>query len=128
MTSVNLSAAAAAKQILGFYDTIPAMDPKAFAAGLVEILSSYPRPVIERAVSPSIGLASVVQYPNLAKFKKHLDEWADEHWENMKRQERMNRKRLSEPPADPEMQARVSKGLTELVAQLKRGLGPSTAG
>lgn len=128
MALVNLSAAAAVKQILGFYDTIPAMDPKAFAAGLVEILSSYPRPVIERAASPSIGLASVVTYPNLAKFKKQLDEWADEHWENMKRLERINRQRIAPPAEDPEMRARVSKGLDELVAQLKRGVGPSTAG
>ncbi|MGF6430897.1 hypothetical protein [Bradyrhizobium elkanii] len=40
----------------------------------------------------------------------------------------MNRQRLPQPTPDPEMQARVSKGLNDLVAQLKRGIGPSTAG
>lgn len=94
----------------------------------MEILSNYPLPVLERAVSPSRGLASVVQYPNLAKFKKCLDEWAEECWESQQRLERANRKRLPEPPADPEMQARVAKGLNDLVAQLKRGVGPSTQG
>lgn len=126
MTSVNLSAAAAAKQILGFYDTIPAMDPKAFAAGLVEILSSYPRPVLERAVSPLRGLAAEVPYPNLAKFKKHLDEWREEFYTEQDRISRANRKRLPEPKVDPAAKERISKGLDDLVAHLKRGFGPST--
>lgn len=126
MTSATLSAAAA-KQILGFYDTIPAMDPKAFAAGLVEILSSYPPPVVERAASPSRGLAAVVAYPNLAKFKQHLDGWLDEHMADVQRIERANRKRLPEPAHNPEMEARVAKGMHELAEQLKRGIGPSTA-
>ena len=77
MTSKNLStapAAAAAMQILGFYDSIPATDKKAFTAGFVEMLSIYPRAVIERATSPSRGIAAYVAYPNLAKFKELLDE------------------------------------------------------
>ncbi len=126
MTSVNLSAAAAAKQILGFYDTIPAMDQKAFAAGFVEILSSYPRQVLERAVSPSQGLAGAVQYPNLAKFKKHLDEWAEEFYTDQDRTARANRKRLAEPKVDPDAKARISKGLDDLVEHLKSGFSPST--
>jgi hypothetical protein len=69
----------------------------------------------------------VVQYPNLAKFKKHLDEWAEEIWESQQRLERYNRKRLPEPADDPEMRQRIAKGLNDLVAQLKRGVGPSTA-
>lgn len=127
MTSVNLSAAAAAKQILGFYDTIPAMDPKAFAAGLVEILSSYPPPIVQRAASPSRGLAALVAYPNLAKFKQHLDEWTSEYSIELARQERLSRRRLPEPPRDLEAEARVAKGMKELAEQLKRGIGPSTA-
>jgi hypothetical protein len=126
MTSVNLSAAAAAKQILGFYDTIPAMDPKAFAAGLVEILSIYPQPVVQRAASPSRGLAAAVSYPNLAKFKQYLDEWHGEHLTDLGRIERANRKRLPEPPRDLEAEARVAKGMQELADQLKRGMGPSS--
>jgi hypothetical protein len=127
MTSVNLSAAAAAKQILGFYDTIPAMDPKAFAAGLVEILSSYPGPVLERAVSPSRGLAALVPYPNLAKFKKLLDEWAEEFYTQQDRIARANRKRLPDPPRDPQAEHRISEGFAKLKIQLERGIGPSTA-
>jgi hypothetical protein len=102
------------------------MDPKAFAAGLVEILSSYPRPVIERAVSPSRGLAAAVPYPNLAKFKKHLDEWAEEFYTEQDRIARANRKHLPVPKVDPEAKARIARGLDELVAHLKSGFGPST--
>lgn len=126
MTSVNISAAAAAKQILGFYDTIPAMDPKAFAAGLVEILSIYPWQVLERAVSPSRGLAALVQYPNLAKFKKLLDEWAEEFYTEQDRIARANRRRLPEPPRDPQAEHRISEGFAKLKVQLERGIGPST--
>ncbi|MCK1361222.1 hypothetical protein [Bradyrhizobium sp. 199] len=124
MISANLSAATAAKRILGFYDTIPAMDPKAFAAGLVEILSSYPPPVVAKAASPSTGLASVVPYPNLAKFKQHLDAWREEYYADLDQRERANRRRLPEPPREPEAEARIAKGMKELVEQLKRGTGP----
>jgi len=92
----------------------------------VEILSSYPPQVVERAASPSRGLASVVAYPNLAKFKQHLDEWHGEYLTDVQRIDRANRKRLPEPPHNPEMEARVAKGMQELAEQLKRGIGPST--
>lgn len=121
-------AAEAAKKIMGFWPEIPASDPRAFAAGLVQTLLIFPRPVVERAVDPVTGIPSCVTSLNLARIRKALDEWADEYWEGVKRQERLDRKRIPEPKPDPEMQARVSKGLDELVAQLKRGLGPSTAG
>jgi hypothetical protein len=71
-------------------------------------------------------LAAEVPYPNLAKFKKHLDEWAEEFYTEQDRIARANRKRVSAPAVDPEAKARISKGLDELVAQLKRGFGPST--
>ena len=111
---------------MGFYDTIPAMDPKAFAAGLVEILSNYPRAVLERAVSPSRGLAAAVAYPNLAKFKTHLDEWHDEWLTEQDRIARANRKRLPEPDVDPEARERIARGLKELADAMKRGFSPST--
>lgn len=85
MTSINLSAASAAKQILGFYDTIPATDQRAFTAGFVEMLSMYPQPVLERATSPSRGLAAYVAYANLARFKEKLDEWHGEYLDDLKR-------------------------------------------
>jgi hypothetical protein len=92
----------------------------------VEILSSYPRQVLERAVSPSRGLAAAVPYPNLAKFKKHLDEWADEFYTDQDRLARANRKQISKAPIDPEAKERIAKGLDDLVKHLKSGFGPST--
>lgn len=127
MRYANLTPAKAAEVILGFYDTIPAMSPKAFAAGLVEILSSYPQAVIDRAASPSRGLAGAVAYPNLAKYREKLDIWRDEYYFDLERQERANRKALPEPPRDPEVDARIARGLQELAERLKRGFGPSTA-
>jgi len=126
MTLVNLSAATAAKQILGFYDTIPAMDPKAFAAGLVEILSNYPPAVLERAVSPSRGIAAFIAYPNLAKMRERLEEWSAEYYADLKRRE-PKPKALPEPPRDIEMEAKIQRGLRELSARLRSGMGPSTA-
>lgn len=127
MNSTNLTAAQAAERILGFYDTIPAMSPKAFAAGLVEILSTYPQAVIDRAASPSRGLAGCISYPNLAKYREKLDGWAEEYYFDVERERRANTKRLPEPPRDPEMDARIKKGLEDLVRHLKSGFGPSTA-
>lgn len=92
----------------------------------MEILSNYPPAVLGRAISPSRGLAAEVQYPNLAKFKKHLDEWQEEFYTEQDRIARASRKRLPEPKVDPEAKARIAKGLDELVAQLKRGFVPST--
>lgn len=98
MTSSNSSsAAAAAKQVLGFYDTIPAMDQRAFTAGFVEMLSLYPQPVLERAASPSRGLAAHLSYPNLAKFKEKLDEWHGEHLDDLKRRGLVGAKREYDP-------------------------------
>ena len=82
--------------------------------------------MLERAVSPSRGLAAAVAYPNLAKFKACLDEWREEFLTEQDRIARAQRKRLPEPKVDPEAKARISNGLDELVAQLKRGFGPST--
>jgi hypothetical protein len=120
------SAMQAAERILSFSDTIPAMDQQAFVAGFVELLSIYPQPVIERAMSPSRGLPAMVSYPNLAKYREHLEVWTKEYWIDRDREERANRKRIPEPPRDLEMEARVAKGLRDLADQLKRGIGPSS--
>jgi hypothetical protein len=120
------SAMQAAERILSFSDTIPAMDQQAFVAGFVELLSIYPQPVIKRAMSPSRGLPAMVSYPNLAKYREHLEVWTKEYWIDRDREERANRKRIPEPPRDLEMEARVAKGLRDLADQLKRGIGPSS--
>lgn len=92
----------------------------------MEILSNYPPAVLERAVSPSRGLAAFVSYPNLAKFRDRLEEWHGEHVTDMQRFERANRKRLPEPEPDPEMDARIAKGLRELAQHLKSGFSPGS--
>jgi hypothetical protein len=69
-----------------------------------------------------------VQYPNLAKFKKLLDEWADEFYTEQDRLVRASRKRLPEPERDPQVHKRISDGFSKLKMQLERGIGPSTAG
>jgi hypothetical protein len=120
------SAMQAAERILSFSDTIPAMDQQAFVAGFVELLSIYPQPVIERAMSPSRGLPAMVSYPNLAKYRDHLEVWSKEYWRERDLDERLNCKRLPEPPRDLEAEARIAKGMQELAEQLKRGMGPST--
>lgn len=90
-------------------------------------MSTYPQAVIDRAASPSRGLAGEIAYPNLAKFREKLNVWREEYYFDLDRQERANRKQLPEPPRDPETDARIAKGLAELAEQLKRGFGPSTA-
>jgi hypothetical protein len=108
MNSTSTLAAASASQILGFYDSIPATDKKAFTAGLVEMLSNYPPTVLQRAVSPSRGLPAYVSYPNLAKFRELLDEWAEIFWEEHAKKhqrlpkpetfKRLEPRRLENPP------------------------------
>ena len=120
------SAMQAAERILSFSDTIPAMDQQAFVAGFVELLSIYPQPVIERAMSPSRGLPAMVSYPNLAKYREHLEAWAKEYWIARDREERMNPKRLPEPPRDLEAEARIAQGLRDLVQHLKSGFSPGS--
>jgi hypothetical protein len=68
----------------------------------------------------------MVSYPNLAKYRAHLETWATEYWIDQDRRERANRKRLPEPPRDFEAEARIAKGMQELAEQLKRGMGPSS--
>jgi hypothetical protein len=67
-----------------------------------------------------------VSYPNLAKYREHLEAWTKEYWIDRDREERANRKRLPEPPRDPEMDERIAKGLRELAEHLKSGFSPSS--
>lgn len=67
-----------------------------------------------------------MSYPNLAKYREHLEAWSKEYWIDRDREERLNRKRIPEPPRDLEAEARVAQGLRELADQLKRGMGPSS--
>jgi len=90
----------------------------------VAMLSIFPPAVIERAVDPVRGIASKVAYLNLATIRKHLDDWHAEHLADVDRIERANRKQLPEPPRDPEMEARIAKGMRDLAEQLRRGMGP----
>src|SRR5665811_702216 len=94
------AAAKAARQILGFYPTIPASDPQSFAAGLVKTLSIFPAPVIARAIDPVEGLPSKIKFLNLAEIRECLDAWLGEHLTTQERYERSLR--LALPPMAPE--------------------------
>lgn len=122
--TVSQSEAAATKRILGFYPEIPASDPKSFAAGLAALLSTYPKAVIARAVDPIGGVPANIEFLNLAKIKKLLDEWFDEHYQDERRREVHERKRLPEPPKDEAAAERVSSGFQQLSERLKLGLAP----
>lgn len=67
-----------------------------------------------------------MKFLNLAAMRELLDEWMDEHMQDQRRAEIENRKRLPAPEPDPEMDARVARGLNELVAHLKSGFSPSS--
>jgi hypothetical protein len=88
----------------------------------------FPKPVIERAVDPVCGLPAKVTFLNLAVMRKLLDEWMDEHMQHERRLELKNRKQLPSPEPDPKADARIAKGLQDLVAHLKSGLGPGSHG
>jgi len=94
----------------------------------VQTLLIFPREVIDRAVDPVQGIPAKVTTLNLARIRAVLDTFAEEYWEQQQRIERANRKRLPEPLENPEVKERIARGLRELVTQLKRGTGPSTAG
>lgn len=113
-------AAAATKRILGFYPDIPASDPKSFAAGLAALLATYPQAVVARAVDPRGGIPVTVEYLNLAKIKKVLDGWYDEHFQDVERAKRASQKALPEPePESPEVKERVCEGFRKLKGVLK---------
>lgn len=114
-------AAQAAKRILGFYPEIPASDPKGFAAGLVQLLTTYPPSIVSQASDPVNGIASRVQFLNLAAIRRILDEWADAKYEQHKKLEAVNKLKLPPPPENAEMKARISRMFAELQAEMRRG-------
>ena len=129
LTTSPEAAAEATRKILNYYPTIPAGDPKAFAAGLVKLLSTYPAAVIAQAVDPSMGIPALVEFLNLAKIKKLLDDWRDEYFEGLDRHERANRKQIAAPVfvhPTPDAEKRISAEFEKLIANLKSGFGPST--
>lgn len=118
LTISQQDAAAATKRILGFYPDIPASDPKSFAAGLAALLSTYPAPVIARAVDPRGGIPANVEFLNLAKIKKLLDGWYDEHFQDVRRRDIASRKALPEPEVNPIEKERVREGFQKLKSKL----------
>ena len=111
------AAAAAAKRILGFYDTIPAADPQAFAAGVTALLQTYPAAVVERAADPVTGIPKAIQYLNLSAIGKCLDGW---HREYIDHQRRLEQPKLPAPaPSDPVEDARMAKQLRDLSDTVK---------
>ncbi len=118
-------AAAAATRILSFYDTIPAADPKAFAAGLAAMLMIFPRNVIERAVDPVSGVPAKVKFLNLAAIRELLDGWHSD----AVRFERLSAtpQKQIEAPRDPEADARMVKKFKNLAAELGEAISISSS-
>lgn len=74
-----------------------------------------------------MGIAGKVEFLNLAKIKKLLDDWRDEYFESLDRHERANRRQIAAPVVDhpmPDAEKRIAKGFDELVAHLKSGFAP----
>lgn len=112
-------AAEATAQILRIATDIPALDPKAFSAALAGLLSTYPRAVVRRAADPVGGVVAHVERLNLARIKKLLDGWYDEHYQDIHRKQLAERKQLPEPVVDEETRKRVG----EKFLQLRKMLG-----
>lgn len=114
----------AVRKILNFYETIPASNPKAFSAGLVELLLMYDRVVVERATSAAMGIPAELNRwnLNLADAKKLLDGWQAE--ENR----RVKYKPLPKPevkPVDEETRKKIGEKMRQLADRLRNG--PSAA-
>lgn len=115
-TSVQ-AAAIAAKKILSLYPDIPAGDPKTFAAVLVQMLSIYPQPVVERAADPLVGVVQNIKFLNIAAIRELLDKWREEYYEDLDRR----RPRLPAPPEEPvdeAMKSRITKSLKGFVEKM----------
>lgn len=111
----------AAERLIGFYPSITASDPKVYAAGLVQLFSRYPEHLVAEAIDPVNGLPSECDYlPTIAKVKAFLEP----RWRNFERTQELiaakSRKRLPEPPRDPEQDKRICDGLTKLSDYLSR--------
>lgn len=126
LTSEALQQAAeAAERLIGFYPSITASDAKVYAAGMVQVLAHYPEHLIADAIDPFSGLPSLHDFPpTMRQIKAFLEPRFQQLCRAKDMQERFNRKRLPEPPRDPERDKRIFEGLQQLKIQLKNG--PST--
>lgn len=120
-------ASAAAERLIGFYPSITAADPMIYTTGLVQLFSRYPEHLVAAAVDPVNGLPSLHDYPPTMKQAK---EFLEPRWQDECRTrdmiERFNRKRLPEPPPNPEADKRVFEGLKKLSDHLKSGFSPGS--
>lgn len=115
-------AAEAADRLIGFYSTIQASNPQAYAAGLVQVFSRYPEFLIAAAIDPVDGLPGENdRLPSIAKVKAFLEPRYQDHLRTVERQERFNRKRLPEPPRDLEAEQRIAQGFEKLSFRLRNG-------
>ena len=118
-------AKAAARRLIEFYHSIAASNPETYAAGLVALFATYPEHLVAEAIDPVNGLPSQCEYlPTIAKVKAFLEPRRIEWQQYQDRLERFNRKRLPEPPRDPEESVRILDGYNKLIATLKSGMPP----
>jgi hypothetical protein len=117
-------AVGAAERLIGFYPTITASDPKVYAAGLVKLFSNYPEHLVAEALDPVNGLPGECDYlPTIAKVKAFLEPRRRNFERMQDLRERAGRKRLPEPPRDPEQDKRIYEGFKQLSARLAKGHG-----
>lgn len=108
-------ASEAAERLLGFYPTINASDPKMYAAGLVQLFSRYPEHLVAEAIDPVDGLPGECDYlPTIAKVKAFLEPRYLNFVRLQELRERASRKRLPEPPRDPEADKRMEDNFKKL--------------
>lgn len=124
-SEMRLRPTEAAEKLIGLYPAITASDPEIYAAGLVHIFSRYPEHLVAAALDPATGLPSLHDFP---PTMKQVRDYLEPRWQDLcrtnERIERFNRKRLPEPPANPDADRRIREGLEKLSFDLKRGIGP----
>jgi hypothetical protein len=94
-----------------------------FTVGLVDLLTDYPSPVVEKAANPARGIPAFVAFPNLAKFRERLERILDEYNNDLRleqyRLERQIRSQLPEPlQPDEREKAYIIEGFRQLKARL----------
>jgi hypothetical protein len=73
---LRLEAAKAADRLFGFYPRSSASDPEIFMTGVIQLFASYPRSVIEAALSPVSGIPAKFKFlPSLAEIRHECEEW-----------------------------------------------------
>ena len=118
-------ASEAAATLIGYYPTITASDPKIYAAGLVQLFSRYPEHLVAAALDAHSGLVGLHDFPpTMKQVKDFLEPRWQQECRTQERIERFNRKRLPEPPVDPETDKKILTGLQKLSFDLKRGIAP----